>query len=303
MAIIDPDGLFCGERLAACSDMAKLYWPRFFLASNGYGRLELSYKSLVSRVFGNFQKIPESSEIWQIFREYEANFLAVLYESSDGCWWCQFITSEKYLPKYKKTRDNDSPAPTFEQMEKSRMGYLAWKKANSFSNQSFQKVLESFVRRGEERRGFGIGAERSGVEWSGEGKEAPRSGGGNGAPAPAAGFSLTETPASVHDQAEFIATAVIDSIGVTTRWGREQIVQQAELKLRTSADTDKPFTMDELRDGMILQWKRFKECVRQNKLVPAMKYMSAEKFFGEGIWENSKEWGLKKGMSVDGIVV
>jgi uncharacterized protein YdaU (DUF1376 family) len=108
---------------------------------------------------------------------------------------------------------------------------------------------------------------------------------------------------SFHDQAEFIATAVIDGIGVTTRWGREQIVKQAEHKLRTSATTDQPFTKDELRDGMILQWKRFRECVRQDKILPTMKTMSAEKFFGEGIWENSKDWGLKKGMSVDGIAV
>jgi hypothetical protein len=145
MAIIDPEGLFCGERLANCSDMAQLCWPRFFLAANSCAHLELSYKSLVSRVFGNFQKVLESEEIWRIFREYEANFLAVLYEAPDGGWWCQFITSEKYLPKYKKTRDNMTPAPTFEQMEESRNGYLQWKRSKSISNQSFQKVSESFV--------------------------------------------------------------------------------------------------------------------------------------------------------------
>ena len=154
MAIIDPEGLFSGERLAACSDMAQLYWPRFFLAANGLARIELSYKSLVSRVFGNFQKIPTSSEIWGIFREYEANFLAVLYESSDGSWWCQFSTSEKFLPKYKKTRDEMSPAPSFEMMEAHRSGYLLWKKSKSFQNQSFQKLSETFSSEGV---GIGVG--------------------------------------------------------------------------------------------------------------------------------------------------
>ena len=101
MAIIDPEGLFSGERLAACSDLAQLYWPRFFLAANSCGRIELSYKSIVSRVFGNFQSPPKSDDLWKIFREYDDNYLAILYQSESGTWWCQFITSEKYLPKYK----------------------------------------------------------------------------------------------------------------------------------------------------------------------------------------------------------
>jgi len=49
MAIIDPAGLFEGERLAACSDVAQLYWPRLFLAANSCARLELSYPSVISK--------------------------------------------------------------------------------------------------------------------------------------------------------------------------------------------------------------------------------------------------------------
>jgi hypothetical protein len=154
MAIIDPDGLFSGERLAACSDIAQLYWPRFFLASNGCARIELSYKSLVSRVFGNFHQIPTSEEIWQVFREYEKNYLAVLYETNSGVWWCQFVTSQKFLPKYKKTRDNMSPAPPPEMMEVFDHGYHLWKKANSFQNESFQKSPAVFSSQG---IGIGVG--------------------------------------------------------------------------------------------------------------------------------------------------
>lgn len=152
MAIIDPEGLFSGERLAACSDVAQLYWPRFFLAANSCGRIELSYKSLISRVFVNFHKIPEAAQIWQIFREYDANFLAVLYETEGGTWWCQFVTSEKFLPKYKKTRDNLSPAPSADILEIHRKGYLEWKKSKSFQNQSFQKVSAN-----SSSEGIGIG--------------------------------------------------------------------------------------------------------------------------------------------------
>lgn len=165
MAIIDPEGFFSGERLAACSDLAQFCWPRFFLAANSCGRIELSYKSLISRVFGNFQDPPKSDKLWEIFREYENNFLAVLYESESGVWWCQFITSEKYLPKYKKTRDEQSPAPTSEMMEAHRRGYLEWKKSKSFKNQSFQKLPTLFSSEGV---GIGVGV---GVGKGGEKKK------------------------------------------------------------------------------------------------------------------------------------
>lgn len=154
MAIIDPEGLFSGERLAACSDLAQLYWPRFFLAANSCGRIELSYKSLVSRVFGNFSNVPESAKLWDIFREYDKNYLAILYQTDGGTWWCQFVTSEKFLPKYKKTRDELSPTPFPEQLDAHREGYIEWKKSKSFQNQSFQKVPPSFSSEGV---GIGIG--------------------------------------------------------------------------------------------------------------------------------------------------
>lgn len=141
MPIIDPSGLFRGERLAACSDQAKLYWPYFYCASNGCARLELSYRSIISKIFTNFSKPPEPSEIWQMFREYEKAYLVILYEVS-GVWWAQFETSEKWLPKYKTAKDRQSPAPPLDLVDKHREGYIAWKKRNSFSYESFQKTSE-----------------------------------------------------------------------------------------------------------------------------------------------------------------
>lgn len=147
MALIDPEGLFCGERLAACSDMAQLYWPRLFLASNGYARIELNYDSIVRKVFQNFQNPPKPQQIWAYFKEYEENFLAVLYKNGPT-WWCQFDTQEKFLPTYKTRRDKDSPGPPEELICSFRLGYEEWKRKRANPAESFQKFSEDFSHRG-----------------------------------------------------------------------------------------------------------------------------------------------------------
>jgi hypothetical protein len=156
VAIIDPDGLFSGERLAACSDEAQLYWPRLFLAANSCARLELSYTSIISGIFKNFRKPPKVGELWAIFEEYEKNFLAILYEAN-GAWWCQFITSEKYLPKYRRTRDVLTPAPSETKLKTFNFGYLEWKKANSFSGNTFRNSQKVSDGKGREGIGEGVG--------------------------------------------------------------------------------------------------------------------------------------------------
>lgn len=161
MAIIDPEGLFEGERLARCSDLAQLYWPRLFIAANGYGRLELSYSSICSKVFRNFKNPPSEEQLWKVFEELAENYLAIVYEAN-GVWWAQFITIDKYLPRYKSTRDEQSPAPPEELVERARNGYLEWKRAKSFRPPRFQKFSENFgkfpkISEGEERSGVGVG--------------------------------------------------------------------------------------------------------------------------------------------------
>jgi hypothetical protein len=54
MSIIDADGLFSGDRLRRCSTAAQLHWPRLFLASDGFGRLELNYHKVVARAYATF---------------------------------------------------------------------------------------------------------------------------------------------------------------------------------------------------------------------------------------------------------
>jgi hypothetical protein len=160
MAIIDPDGLFEGERLAKCSDVAQLYWQRLFIASNGYGRLELSYRSILSKAFRHFKNPPSEEQLWSIFEELAENYLAILYESN-GVWWAQFITNEKYLPRYKTVRDEESPSPPAELVDRARRGYLEWKRAKSVRHrfQKFSEISEKFpkISEGEERSGVGVG--------------------------------------------------------------------------------------------------------------------------------------------------
>lgn len=155
MAIIDPEGLFSGERLAACSDLAQLYWPRCFLGANGYARLELSYKSVISKIFRNFQKPPEKDTLWAVFQEYEKNCLAILYQvETTGVWWCEFATSEKWLRRYKTAKDRNSPAPSREVRDQFQNRLLAWRNDNRLPYQPFQKISEDF---GKFPLGVGVG--------------------------------------------------------------------------------------------------------------------------------------------------
>jgi hypothetical protein len=94
---------------------------------------------------------------------------------------------------------------------------------------------------------------------------------------------------SITDDAQMIATAVIDETKVTTRWARDQIFEQARCELK-----EHPGDMDGLRDAMVLAWKEYMACAKAGKLrAPPT---SPEKFYGEGKWKSSKLWGLKNGM-------
>lgn len=110
MAIIDPDGLFNGERLKRCSIMARLYWPYFWLASNGFGRLEISYHRIVGRAFSTFEPPPSEGSVMSYLKEYADAHLLFIYEC-DGQLWGQWDAKENTLNKYKTASDRRSPAP------------------------------------------------------------------------------------------------------------------------------------------------------------------------------------------------
>ena len=138
--------MFYGDRLAACTDAAQNWWPRLFLGSNGYGRIELNYPNIVGKCFAGYKKRPTEKQLWDVFADLAKNFLVVLYES-DEVWWAQFITSERHLPTYKTREDEMSPAPHASLMEAARAGHILVKKTKSHRinlSEKFRNSSEDF---------------------------------------------------------------------------------------------------------------------------------------------------------------
>lgn len=119
MPIIDADGLFSGSRLRKCSNMARLYWPYLFQASNGYGRIELDPLRIIARAFHSFRPQPSQEELIGYIGEYADNHLLFVYEY-DGQLWGQWDTDRKFLPRWPTVADKKSPSPDPE-------GYRLWK--------------------------------------------------------------------------------------------------------------------------------------------------------------------------------
>jgi hypothetical protein len=90
-------------------------------------------------------------------------------------------------------------------------------------------------------------------------------------------------------EADMIATAVIEGIGVTTAWARDQITKQAEQELKAY-----PGDLEGISGGMVRAWKEYCRCEAKGKLNRVS--CGPEKFFGEGRWRTPKLWGLKAGM-------
>jgi hypothetical protein len=151
LAIIDPDGLFGGDRLRRCSNEAQLHWPRLFLASNGQGRLELNYAGIVGRAYATFHPIPDEEELDSILEEYIENYLLFPYEVN-GQIWGEWDTRTELLPRYKTAQDRRSPAPPAHELAQ-------WKKEYRAGNKGFPKSSGSLS--GTFLYGVGIGGGKS----------------------------------------------------------------------------------------------------------------------------------------------
>ena len=145
MAIIMADGLFNGKRLRACSDKARLLWPYLFLASNGFGRLEIDYEYIIRNFFVDFRNPPKSSEFFGILKEYHENGLLFLYECNGV--WGQWDCKSGSLPRYQTSKDRKSPAPD-------ENAFNEWKKASSLKTKTLPIISEIF---GKFPLGIGIG--------------------------------------------------------------------------------------------------------------------------------------------------
>ena len=108
--VIDPQGLFNGDRLRRCSNVAQLHWPRLFsrptalLGSLSWnGREDAPGLSHVS-------PLPTEGELRGYLEEYATNFLLFVYKA-DGQLWGQWDTKDAFLPRYKTSSDRRSPIP------------------------------------------------------------------------------------------------------------------------------------------------------------------------------------------------
>lgn len=166
MPVLDANGLFDGDRINSCSVMAQLYYPRLMCASNGYGRIQVSYRKLVSDAFPRWQQkdIPPEPELMSYFKEYAEQRLIFLYQSN-GQIWGQWDAKGKTFGKYQTTEDKRSPAPPVEE-------FKDWQEQNrqhsakpsvpmvhfdlSIPSEILPQGLEK-LRNGSEQNGHGIG--------------------------------------------------------------------------------------------------------------------------------------------------
>ncbi len=130
MALIDPDGLFNGDRFTLMSDSARFAWPYFWCASNTVGRIELNYHKVVARAFSRFKKPPSEEQFWVWVGEFRAAYLLFVYEVN-GQVWGQWDTSEKFLPRWKLAADAATPAANARQFLLWRNSYFQTKQAEA----------------------------------------------------------------------------------------------------------------------------------------------------------------------------
>lgn len=147
MSVIDPEGLFGGDRLRRCSNAAQLHWPRLFLVSDGFARLEINYARIVGRAYPTFNPVPQEAELEAWVQEYAKNYLLFLYEVA-GQLWGQWDSRPELLPRYKTAVDRRSPFPP-------EPAFTQWKRRYREEQKAFPKcfgnISETFL------HGVGVG--------------------------------------------------------------------------------------------------------------------------------------------------
>jgi len=121
LPIIEAKGLFGGKRLRKCSDGARLRWPHYFLASNGFARFKLDPEDMLARAFPEMRTAVSIDTFWSDMSEYRDNFLLFVWEA--GGVWGQWDCPERCLNKYKTRGDKESPTPDAGAFEAWRLDY------------------------------------------------------------------------------------------------------------------------------------------------------------------------------------
>jgi hypothetical protein len=135
VAIIDPKGLFGGDRLRRCSNAAQLHWPRLFLASDGFARLEINYARIIGQAYPTFNPVPSETGLMAVIQEYVNHQLLFLYQAG-GQLWGQWDTRPELLPRYKTASDKRSPTPP-------EPDFTDWKRCYRQEKQAFPKCFRN----------------------------------------------------------------------------------------------------------------------------------------------------------------
>lgn len=135
MALIDPEGLFNGDKFEDVSDEARLHWPFFWCASNTLARLELNYHKVIGRAYRRFKTPPTEEQFWAYVKEYFDAYLLFVYEA-DGSIWGEWNTSKKYLPRHTLTADKRTPAPDTSAFNTWKEEYIEKKRSRSTASSS-----------------------------------------------------------------------------------------------------------------------------------------------------------------------
>lgn len=154
MPLIHSDGLFDGDRINSCSPMAQLHYPRIMCAANGYGRINLDYMQLISKVFPKWKAkdIPSKESLMGYIKEYSDNRLLYVYRCH-GQIWGQWDAKPGTFGKYQTTEDKRSPAPP-------EADFLKWLEDNRKSSVKISEPCGNFaeiLREGMENLPHGVG--------------------------------------------------------------------------------------------------------------------------------------------------
>jgi hypothetical protein len=280
MPVINPHGLFEGQRLAACSDLAQLYWARLYCAANGYGRLEFHYPTIAGRCFHGFREVPTEQEISKVVEEYVANFLAIPYKA-DGQLWLQFVTEDKYLRRHKSADDEQSPAPPPDSREAFAAGYSAWKEARQSSSKDedgrFSERFPNYFRKvsAEIPHGIGIGIGIGVGTGSGDGVGIGGGGGEKLPPLPPQGGNLA---ASQRGAESVLATLQLDE---TT-----SLIEILSTAFSEASAMFPDKTEKRICQHLVSQRRNYEKLAA----AEGMRAVTPEAFFDTRLWKEPEHW-------------
>jgi hypothetical protein len=146
VAIIDPVGFLCGERIGNCSDEAQYHWPRLVAASNSYGRIKLDYEFIVETVYRSIRKKPSPEKLAEFLMDYRDNWLLFVYTTDAGETWGEWLIPDHLQRNYHTAADRRTPAPDLEAKEAYRQKYLESVREKKTKSNRFNDIFKPLLK-------------------------------------------------------------------------------------------------------------------------------------------------------------